>query len=313
MEKEASPPGRYLLSQRGFTLYWPARFAAGTSGQELVVPGRGVESRIIVQLELPPADAAILATPYLGEPAAEDVIKVVEHELAVRLDWRRRLGLALRYELRTPAAAVSPGVKLKRIGLERLGRDARYMTHIAPVGRILDKSYYLAYAACVVPLDPGPVMTGAEWTRLLGKERVGENSNPAQLYGMCEVLPGLETREVAERAMLMATLPAFAPHIRSVYVKSDVELNDLIPFLSTEGRRQLAFDPLQPELDKIARLMEDGPSEQKVSLSIVACIVLALLGFDAAADLNGLTDEQADAHWASAASWLDARTSPETM
>ncbi len=288
-----------------------------------VVPG----FRVAVRLDVAKKIVHVMPTSVSPANALYLVELRIQALLVQRLAWRRRLKLPLRMPIRSfhepnipETNAQAAMIKTLR-GFDRLAMFARYMTHITPAATILERVHYWTWRAGVLPFDAGPVMTRAEWKAMVGRGG-SDDADQTELLVISQVYPGLcndgnADNDVTVRAQLMATVPEFAPRIRTLYWydgKHDArEMDRLLSILSSQGARNCVFHPAASELVVFLDTVAPDLQDERVH-SLAACIVAALLGFpvdDTKLALETVSDEKLQWAWTVSAQWIDDRTLPE--
>lgn len=249
-----------------------------------------------------------------------DVYPVVARMLSVRLDWCRRFGL----DDRLPANRIAstgqqtPADQLNAVGLHRLWRYARYMTHIPRAINVLGEAYYQCIEAAAIELDPSPMLPLREWQQCLRAEAI-DYQGPDRPFGIALSQVMSRARYTVDRRDLMASGTAFRPMIRALYFPSSRREYDRLARHVAMGAGHQS-EPIGVELSSPAELgiflPAEGVDVEQPLDRLAACITAALLGFecqDARDMMLGLGPELTGEAWRRASSFVDQHTLPELL
>ncbi len=260
------------------------------------------------------------------------IIPAVARNLAVRLDWRLRLGLDGRMPPAPYLGAASgddgtPAYRLFVLGLDRLARHARYMTAIGKAADVLDTANLLADGEGAAEYEPSPMLTRSEWREWFGVDRVPEYAtkyaDESAWLSLAQVLNDVDDAPL--RLQLMQNEPRFRPQLRALYYWSADELDGVAAALdglrstpTPTGETNVPYNPQSSNARELAVFLGDTATDLSPVQRLAACIVAALIGYlvDGPASRALIAqlghDAMAEA-WQTASAWVDKRAGPERL
>ena len=225
--------------------------------------------------------------------------------LARRPPWRVRFRLpavedagwpAMPADL-APPANPTPTQMLKALGLKALSAYTPYMTHLDP-DTVLAQAYRLAKTQAIRAIPPSPVKPFSFWVPLFAPEEAGGETH----VSLAELLA--EHRELRRLPDFLTVVDAYAPQIRTLWYRTQKEMDVLGPLLGARGRRDITFSKSSPELEVWKEAVNT-----KEALPVL--LVLALLGLPVDDGLGNWSDKDVELAWVEAAAFIVQRRLPE--
>jgi hypothetical protein len=305
--------------QRGETIVLPAGLAVD------------VRMRLLPKLDKPwlsvrpvnDSDSAQLNSRF----ASGEIIPTIARNLAIRLDWRLRLGL--NGSMPPPPGRGAndeddgtPAYRLLTLGLDRLASHSRYMTAVGKAGEILDLAYMLTVREGAAEYEPSPVLTQGEWREWFGNGRAFPGIGDDAWLSLAQVLSDVDDAPL--RLQLMQDEPRFRPQHRALFWDADellgvgARLDAMRSAPTRVGESNTPYNVMLAQPQELAVFLGNTALEMSVQQKLAACMVAALLGYlvdgpSARAAMAQLGHDAVTEAWQMASEWVDKRAGPERL